>query len=138
MKEREEEHFVGLVAQKALIEREGKVLFIKNKNDDRWDFPGGRLNINEFPETGLTRELKEEIGCDVTVGKVIYTNQYFHGAAQKPCLFINYAVQLKGGAKITLAEDELSKYAWLLPEQIQPEKTFPNCSETLKIFFTEV
>lgn len=138
MQERDEEHFIGLVAQKALIEKQGKVFFVKNINDDRWDFPGGRLNINELPEEGIKRELKEELGCEVEINSVIYVNQYFHSAAKKPCLFINYAVSLMGRGDLKLAQDELSEFAWLDPHEVTPEKTFPNCTHSLEEYFNKI
>lgn len=133
MQEKREEHFVGLVAQKAVIEKEGKVLFVRNLNDPRWDFPGGRLHIDELPEDGLQRELHEEIGCTCEIGNVVYVNQYFHSAAGKSCLFINYWVQLPTDATIQIAPDELSEYAWLDPANLSQEETFQNCIDTLRV-----
>jgi 8-oxo-dGTP diphosphatase len=48
--------------------REGKVL-VARRADDRhlggtWEFPGGKVEEGEEPETAARRELKEETGLD--------------------------------------------------------------------------
>ncbi|MFQ5533904.1 MAG: (deoxy)nucleoside triphosphate pyrophosphohydrolase [Sphingomonadales bacterium] len=61
---------VLLVAAVALIDIDGRVL-IAQRPDGRhlaglWEFPGGKLEDGETPEMALIRELKEELGIDVT------------------------------------------------------------------------
>lgn len=133
MQEKPEEHFVGLVAQKALIHRDKKVLMVKNLNSDRWDFPGGRLHLDELPIDGLMRELQEEIGCECEITSVQYLNQYFHAGAQKPCLFIIFNASLGEAAKIDIATDELSDYAWINPTTLSEEQTFQHCLDTFAV-----
>ena len=58
-----------LVVAGALCRR-GRVLVAQRlRGDDvgKWEFPGGKVEPGESPEAGLTRELREELGIDITV-----------------------------------------------------------------------
>ncbi len=58
-----------LVAACALIDIDGRVLLARRPEGKKmaglWEFPGGKLNPGETPETALIRELREELGIDV-------------------------------------------------------------------------
>lgn len=56
---------------KALILFEGKFLLIQEqlKNHTIWDLPGGTIEFGEDPMKALHREIFEEVGIEVTVGK---------------------------------------------------------------------
>jgi 8-oxo-dGTP diphosphatase len=59
-----------LVAACALVDADGRVL-IARRPEGRpmaglWEFPGGKVEDGERPEETLIRELKEELGIDVT------------------------------------------------------------------------
>jgi 8-oxo-dGTP diphosphatase len=59
-----------LVAACALIDRDGRILLARRPEGKKmaglWEFPGGKLNPGETPEAALIRELKEELGIDVS------------------------------------------------------------------------
>lgn len=58
-----------LVVAVALVDADGRVL-VSQRPDGKtlaglWEFPGGKIEAGERPETALIRELKEELGIDV-------------------------------------------------------------------------
>lgn len=59
-----------LVVACALVDGEGRVLITKRPPGKPmaglWEFPGGKVDDGERPETALIRELHEELGIDVT------------------------------------------------------------------------
>ncbi len=61
---------VVLVAAMALVDTDGRVLLAKRPDGKAmaglWEFPGGKLLPGETPEAALIRELKEELGLDIT------------------------------------------------------------------------
>lgn len=59
-----------LVAAAALVDVDGRVLLAQRPEGKSmaglWEFPGGKVKPGETPEAALIRELKEELGIDVT------------------------------------------------------------------------
>ena len=66
----------------ALVDEHGDVLMTSRPAGKEfagcWEFPGGKIEPGEDPETGLCRELKEELGIDVDA------------AACDPVTFVSY------------------------------------------------
>jgi 8-oxo-dGTP diphosphatase len=65
----EAEFRIVLVAAVALVDADGRVLLAQRPAGKPlaglWEFPGGKVNPGETPETALIRELAEELGIDV-------------------------------------------------------------------------
>ena len=57
-----------LVSAVALIDRDGRVLLAQRPDGKSmsglWEFPGGKVELGETPETALVRELEEELGIN--------------------------------------------------------------------------
>jgi 8-oxo-dGTP diphosphatase len=59
----------------AVIGRDGRILVTRRKADAErgglWEFPGGKVEPGEQEPTALAREIREELGCDVEVGRFL-------------------------------------------------------------------
>ncbi len=59
---------IVLVAAVALIDADGRVLLAQRPEGKAmaglWEFPGGKVETGESPETALIRELHEELGIE--------------------------------------------------------------------------
>ena len=55
----------------AVIEKDGRVLVAQRPPDKllplKWEFPGGKVEPGEDPATAIAREIREELGCDISV-----------------------------------------------------------------------
>jgi 8-oxo-dGTP diphosphatase len=63
-----------------LIWKDNKIFIARRKPEKSlagfWEFPGGKIEMNELPELALTRELKEELSMVVEKLKYFGTNIY--------------------------------------------------------------
>ena len=57
----------------AIIIKQNKILIGKRKDKDigggKWEFPGGKIEVGETNSEALERELYEELGISVKIGK---------------------------------------------------------------------
>ena len=59
----------------AAIERDGRYLAARRTRPEdvagRWEFPGGKVEPRESEEQALAREIREELGVEIAVGRRI-------------------------------------------------------------------
>ncbi len=119
-------HFVGKVAQKALIEHDGKVLVCKGVGDSVWEFPGGRLHNGEEPKAGLMREIKEELQLNLRDVRPIYTCRSWHAKAGVHNFFVAYHCTVDGPATI-VSNDEVVEKKWVTKAELKDLPMFDDC-----------
>jgi 8-oxo-dGTP diphosphatase len=42
----------------------------------KWEFPGGKLELNELPEAALKREILEELGVEIEIGSALQVSEH--------------------------------------------------------------
>lgn len=73
-----------------------------------WEFPGGKIEINETPQACLARELKEELNIDVSVGKLCTEVAHDYGNMNIN-LIAYYCTIINGEIQISVHD----KYKWV-------------------------
>lgn len=60
----------------AIIERHDQLLITQRRPDQRlgglWEFPGGKVEKGESDQAALRREIQEEVGLEVEIGRCIH------------------------------------------------------------------
>lgn len=64
-----------IVVVAAVFERDGQVLACRRGANQTgagtWEFPGGKVEPGESPEAALAREVREELGVSIEVGRLL-------------------------------------------------------------------
>ena len=72
-----EKKIVRVVA--AIIIKDNKVFATQRgygEFKDGWEFPGGKIEVNETPQVALIREIKEELNVEIEVNELLDTAEY--------------------------------------------------------------
>ncbi len=108
-----------LVVAVALVDIDGRVLISKRPDGKQlaglWEFPGGKVETGERPETALIRELKEEIGIDVTEACLAPLTFASHAYENFHLLMPLYVCRRWKGLAAALEGQEL---AWVKPVRL--------------------
>ena len=104
--------FIGQVTQKAILNYKGSFVLVREKSDEKWILPGGRLNVDETTEDGLLREIKEELSVDCIIEKIISVKVY-HSDNEKHIskLFVFYSATILPNQEIVI-NNEISDIAY--------------------------
>ena len=137
MMDSSEEHFVGKVAQKAIIYKGDYVLLIRDPREENeiWELPGGRLNVGESSEAGLARELREELGVEVQIKQVVHVGQFLHVSEGRHALVIVYEATLASPEEaFKLDLHEIAEARFVPVGEVLSYKLFPEYREALAVF----
>jgi 8-oxo-dGTP diphosphatase len=101
-----------------ILEQNGRLLICRRRSDQphpgKWEFPGGKLEAGETPETALVRELREELGIEAGT-PVEITRYEFAYPGRNPILLVFLKVPSWTGEMVNRIFESV---AWELPARL--------------------
>ena len=79
----------------------------------RWEFPGGKRHAGETIEECLRRELREEIGLDVTVGSLWRALTHLY-PDRSVSLYFHFCSDASGDPRAL----DVAAWRWVAPEEL--------------------
>lgn len=120
-----------------VVNESGHILLIKRKNDPykgTWDIPAGFVDGLETFEEALKREMKEEIGIDISNYQYFksYSGEYENKRATKYYLTAMFIIQINDETVINIGDDA-GEYKFVDPENINyDEISFESTKQALR------
>ncbi len=103
----------------AVIVHQGRVLCMQrgqtkyDYTSHKWEFPGGKIEPKETPQEAIHREIQEEMGMDIKVGRHLITVEH-----QYPDFFIRLQCFLCSTGSPDFELREHADFRWLRPEEL--------------------
>ncbi|MHB8606388.1 MAG: NUDIX hydrolase [Thermoplasmatota archaeon] len=101
-----------------VFDAEGRILMVKATRGftkGMWNMPGGFLLYGESPEEGVQREVREETGIEVDVGRLVgvYTRRF-----ASPYFMRAFVYECRPrGTTLVLDPDEIAEARWMTPDE---------------------
>jgi 8-oxo-dGTP pyrophosphatase MutT (NUDIX family) len=95
------------------------MLIVEPTYKDRWEVPGGAVEADESPRAACRRELSEELGVELPLGRLLVMEWQGPEPERTESIMFLYDGGVIDAGRIALAADELRSYAFVAPEELE-------------------
>lgn len=111
----------------AVIERDGRYLLARRADIGWWNLPGGGLEYDESVEAGLAREVREEIGAEIEIIRLLGV----YSKPRKREIVLSFLCHLALSSPNPTTSDEISEVGWFAPNEL-PDRLLPKHRQRLE------
>ena len=123
----------------AIIFQRGRILLVEHRKRDQryWVLPGGRLQGNETLDAALARELREELGLDARIGRLVIVCETL--APDRHVVNLIYQVEVgeKAEPRLDHSDPVLAGWQWVSVEQLPRLDFRPPIADALRAVIAE-
>lgn len=108
-----------ITAGALFFDQQSRLLIVKPTYKPLWNTPGGIIEVGESPRQGCRREVREELGLDKALDKLLCVEHSAAADEVEKLIFVFWGGILTADeiATIRLPADELSAYCFLPVEE---------------------
>jgi ADP-ribose pyrophosphatase YjhB (NUDIX family) len=104
----------------AVIEGDGRYLLARRADIGWWNLPGGGLEYDETVEEGLAREVREEIGAEIEIIRLVGV----YSKPRKREIVLSFLCHLAASSPEPTTSDEICEVGWFAPGAL-PDRVLP-------------
>ena len=115
-----------VIAHVLIRDEQGRVLLEKVRYKSDWELPGGIVEANEPPRVGAEREVFEELGLELSIGKPLVVDwmpPYLGWADAIEFIFDGGLLAAETIADFQLAAEEIEAVHWVAVDEISSHVT---------------
>ncbi len=123
------------IATKAFIRYQGKILILRESgsyqdgsNVGRYDLPGGRLKPGERFDEALQREISEETGLSVTIGRPVAVNEWRPVVRGEPWQIVGIFFLCEAASDVVQLSEDHDAFEWIDPATYREHGVIENLS----------
>ncbi len=129
------------VATKSLITYQGKVLILREStkytdgsNVGKYDVVGGRVKPGQEFDESLKREVAEETGLTVEIGKPFYVGEWRPIVNREQWQIIGIFFECKSTSEIVSLSEDHDDYQWIDPNRFEEYPLIENLQNAFKAY----
>lgn len=126
------------VACKAFIVYQGKLLLLQESpkyedgsNVGHYDVPGGRVKPGEIWRDGLVREIKEETGLTVEIGRPFFVNEWRPVVHGNEWQIVGIFFECQASNDQVVLSSDHANYAWIDSKEF---RNYPVIENMIPVF----
>lgn len=97
---------------------QSRVLMLRTTYKDFWDIPGGYLEPGESPYTAAAREVREELGLDVSIGRMLAVDWAPSDKEGDKLLFLFEGPRLAADTAFNFSDGEIAEARYVALDQL--------------------